>query len=74
MRCYENIFFEKYEKYTDGYSIMPNVRGMSLLKAKRILINANIYPKIIGSGTVIWQSPKPGSKINPESKCEIGLR
>ena len=65
---------EKYEKYTDGYSIMPNVRGMSLLKAKRILINANIYPKIIGSGTVVWQSPKPGSKINPESKCEIGLR
>ena len=65
---------EKYEKYTDGYSIMPNVRGMSLLKAKRILINANIYPKIIGSGTVVWQSPKPGSKINPESKCEIGLK
>ena len=63
---------EKYEKYTDGYSIMPNVRGMSLLKAKRILINANIYPKIIGSGTVVGshQSPDPRLIQNPNVKSD----
>ena len=30
---------------------MPNVENESL--KKKILINANIYPKIVGSGTVV---------------------
>ena len=49
-------------------------RKVTIGEAKKILLDANIYPKIKGSGTVVWQSPKPGSKVNPESKCEIGLK
>ena len=62
------------QKYKDGYSVMPNVKGMSLLKAKKTLIAANIIPTIKGSGTVVWQTPSPGSKINPGSNCALGLK
>ena len=47
---------------------------MSVKKRTNSCFIPNIFPKIIGSGTVVWQSPKPGSKVNPESKCEIGLK
>ena len=49
-------------KYQDGYAIVPNVRGMSIRKAKEILIESNLRAKFEGSGHVIWQSPAPGTK------------
>ena len=62
-----------YDVYEDGYTVVPDVRGMSIRKAKKILIAANIRPNFTGSGHVTWQSPKPGTKIWPGSLCKMGL-
>ena len=60
-------------KYQDGYAIVPNVRGMSIRKAKSILIQSNLRAKFEGSGHVVWQSPAPGTKKLPGTICTIGL-
>ena len=43
--------------------IMPDVQGMSLRKALRVLQTFGCRVMIEGSGTVKYQHPKPGSKI-----------
>ena len=60
-------------KYQDGYAIVPNVRGMSIRKAKSMLIQSNLRAKFEGSGHVVWQSPAPGTKKLPGTICTIGL-
>ncbi|MEA1881170.1 MAG: penicillin-binding protein [Candidatus Marinimicrobia bacterium] len=62
-----------YPKYQDGYTIVPNVRGMSIRKAKQVLIASNMRASFTGSGHVVWQSPKPGTKKLPGSLCTMGL-
>jgi hypothetical protein len=62
-----------YPKYTDGYTVVPDVRGMSIRKAKQILLSSNMRVSFKGSGTVVWQSPKPGTKKLPGSLCTMGL-
>ena len=54
--------------------IIPDVRNMSLLKAMNTLQKNGLRTKINGSGKVIWQSPKPGTKITAGSICSIGLK
>ena len=62
-----------YPKYQDGYTIVPDVRGMSIRKAKQVLIASNMRASFTGSGHVVWQSPKPGTKKLPGSLCTMGL-
>ncbi|NHZ85640.1 MAG: PASTA domain-containing protein, partial [Planctomycetia bacterium] len=53
--------------------VVPNVRGMSLKKAINILHNSGLKSKFAGSGTVVWQSPKPGAISTTGTICSIGL-
>ena len=62
-----------YPVYKDGYTIVPDVRGMSIRKAKQILIASNMRADFSGSGHVLWQSPKPGTKMLPGSICVMEL-
>jgi len=62
-----------YPIYKDGYTIVPDVRGMSIRKAKQILIASNMRADFSGSGHVLWQSPKPGTKMLPGSLCVMEL-
>ena len=62
-----------YPIYKDGYTIVPDVRGMSIRKAKQILIASNMRADFSGSGHVLWQSPKPGTKMLPGSFCVMEL-
>ena len=60
-------------EYKDGYAVVPNVKGMSIRKAKQKLLKANLRAKFEGSGHVIWQSPSPGTKKLPGTICIMGL-
>ena len=62
-----------YPTYQDGYTFVPDVRGMSIRKAKRVLMDSNIRASFTGSGHVVWQSPSPGTKKLPGSICTMGL-
>jgi cell division protein FtsI (penicillin-binding protein 3) len=62
-----------YPIYKDGYTIVPDVRGMSIRKAKQILIASNMRADFSGSGHVLWQSPKPGTRMLPGSFCVMEL-
>ena len=53
---------------------MPDVRGMSLLRAKIVLRQIGYKIKFSGSGRVAWQSPKPGTDLIEGSVCTIGLQ
>ncbi|MGY8752210.1 MAG: PASTA domain-containing protein [Fidelibacterota bacterium] len=53
--------------------MVPDVRGMSIRKAKQILIASNMRADFSGSGHVLWQSPKPGTKMLPGSLCVMEL-
>jgi len=58
----------------DGKSFMPEVRGMSLRKARTLLKRLGLQTNFVGSGKVIWQSPKPGTIVANGSICSIGLK
>jgi thermostable 8-oxoguanine DNA glycosylase len=53
--------------------VVPNVKGMSLKKAINTLHNSGFESKFAGSGTVVWQSPKPGVVLKIGTICSIGL-
>jgi cell division protein FtsI (penicillin-binding protein 3) len=54
-------------------TVIPNVKGMSLKKAINTLQNSGLEMKFAGSGTVVWQSPKPGTVSITGTICSIGL-
>ncbi|MFC1593343.1 penicillin-binding protein [Candidatus Neomarinimicrobiota bacterium] len=54
-------------------TVIPNVRGMSLKKAIYTLKNSGLESNFAGSGTVVWQSPKPGTVSMTGTICIIGL-
>lgn len=58
----------------DGKPTMPEVRGMSLRKARTLLKKLGLHTNFTGSGKVIWQSPKPGTIVANGSICSIGLK
>lgn len=53
---------------------MPDIRGMSLRKALHTVAELGMKPKFQGSGRVVWQNPKPGDVVRPNSTCAIGLQ
>ena len=53
---------------------LPDVRGMSLRRARTVLRQIGLRTYFKGSGKVIWQSPKPGTIVADGSICTIGLK
>jgi len=47
----------------DGYSVIPNVGGMSMRKAVLLINSRGFEAKMIGSGTVYTQFPRPGDMM-----------
>lgn len=47
----------------DGYAIIPNVGGMSMRKASLLINSQGFEAKMIGSGTVYTQFPRPGDMM-----------
>ncbi len=57
----------------DQFTIVPEVRGMSLRKAMITLQSAGLTCKLRGSGVVVWQSPHPGEQVPVQTLCQLGL-
>jgi len=53
--------------------IMPDLRGLPLRIALKILQDANIKVKIKGMGKVVKQTPPPGAKIKRDIVCFLQL-
>ncbi|WP_441000933.1 penicillin-binding transpeptidase domain-containing protein [Fodinibius sp. SL11] len=51
------------QELPDGYATIPNVGGMSMRKAMVLLNNRGFETKIIGSGTIYTQFPRPGDMM-----------
>lgn len=62
-----------YQENSAVKGVMPNVNGMGLKDAMYLLGNAGLKAKVKGSGKVISQSIKPGSKIGKGLMVEIEL-
>ena len=58
----------------NGDTYLPDVRGMSLRKARSVIRQIGLRTHFKGSGKVIWQSPKPGTIVTHGSICTIGLK
>ncbi len=57
-----------------NYTLVPEVRGMSLRKAMITLQMAGLTCKLSGSGVVVWQSPQPGKSVPLKTQCKLGLQ
>ena len=53
---------------------VPELRGSSMRKAMSTLNKIGLQYKVNGSGKVYWQYPKPGSIVDRDSICEVGLK
>lgn len=53
--------------------VVPNVKGMSLKKAIRIIQRSGYDVRFAGSGRVVWQTPIPGTLHQVGEICSIGL-
>ena len=62
-------------KNTDRVSVeVPNLKGLTAVKAKNILLNQNLNVKIVGSGKVVSQDPIAGTNIEEGSLVTITLQ
>lgn len=59
----DGIAEEKVRKTPEGYSVIPDVGGMSMRKALALLNTQGFKAKMIGSGTVYTQFPRPGDMM-----------
>ncbi|MBR2241232.1 MAG: PASTA domain-containing protein [Clostridia bacterium] len=60
---------------TDRISVeVPNVKGLTAVKAKNILLNNNLNVKIVGSGKVVSQDPIAGTQVEEGSVITITLK
>ena len=50
---------------------VPDLRGLSIRQARRMLIESGLRSRIAGSGTVLRQDPAPGRKVSRGSTVSI---
>ena len=62
-------------KDSDRISVeVPNIKGLTGVKAKNILLNNNLNVRIVGSGKVVSQDPIAGTKVEEGSVITITLQ
>ena len=68
-----SVRYVKSQKENIRKDIMPNVKGLSLRAALKILGERNLITNFSGSGIVKKQSPLPGRRISAESEVLLTL-
>ncbi|MGM0545816.1 MAG: penicillin-binding transpeptidase domain-containing protein [Bacteroidota bacterium] len=59
----DSISEDEIQELPEGYSVIPDVGGMSMRKAMLLLNSRGFETEMIGSGTVYNQFPRPGDKM-----------
>jgi stage V sporulation protein D (sporulation-specific penicillin-binding protein) len=54
--------------------VVPDLRGLSIRKARRMLIESSLRSRITGSGMVLRQDPSPGRRVSRGSTVSIRCR
>ena len=53
---------------------VPNVKGLTAIKAKNVLVNTKLNVKVVGSGKVVSQDPIAGTNLEEGSVVTITLQ
>jgi stage V sporulation protein D (sporulation-specific penicillin-binding protein) len=56
-----------------GQVVLPELRGLSLREALRVLARLGITPRVSGEGVVIEQDPPPGTAVEAGGACRLAL-
>jgi len=64
------LSFISEDKGRDGVTV-PDLRGLSIRQARRMLIESGLRSRIAGSGTVLRQDPAPGHRVSKGSTVSI---
>ncbi len=56
-----------------GQVVLPELRGLSLREALRVLARLGITPRVSGEGVVIEQDPLPGTALEAGGACRLAL-
>ena len=63
-------FISDSDRKKNGVTV-PDLRGLSIRQARRMLIESGLRSRIAGSGTVLRQDPSPGRKVSRGSTVSI---
>ena len=55
----------------DAYITVPDVTGLSVVEANRVLTSMGLYMTMEGSGVAAFQSPEAGETVFPSQKVEV---
>lgn len=68
-------FLEKTEtENVESVNLMPNLKNLSIRSALERISSFDLKVSIVGSGIVVEQNPKPGTKIKPGMECVLYCR
>jgi cell division protein FtsI (penicillin-binding protein 3) len=56
-----------------GQVVLPDLRGLSLREALRVLARLGLTPRVSGEGVVIDQDPQPGTALETGGACRLAL-
>ncbi len=56
-----------------GQVVLPELRGLSLREALRVLARLGLTPRVSGEGVVIEQDPQPGTALETGGACRLAL-
>ncbi|MGQ9687313.1 MAG: penicillin-binding protein [Desulfobaccales bacterium] len=59
------------EPSTELLTVMPNLQGLTIRRAVKILHKAGVRCRLQGSGLAISQDPPPGTPIKPGAVCVV---
>lgn len=65
----KNAVYKQYDSVP-----LPDLKGLSLKRAKTLLTEMGLKTNFEGSGKVVWQNPKAGTIMSSGSICTIGLK
>lgn len=79
----EELTFSRIETYnlfshpdeiSEGEVLTPDVRGMTVREAVRVLASHDLRWKLEGSGIVVSQIPEPDTPVNRQTRCLLEFR